>query len=69
MSGWERGPSSGLDLGSQTNKKDFFSYGLKVTAMTCAWTITKASEVLTGAAIRLCSGGGQTQTEAIGHLL
>lgn len=23
MSGWERGPSSGQDLGSQTNKKRF----------------------------------------------
>lgn len=39
---WKPGPSTGLDLASQTHKRDFFSCELKVTTIVWLdWNIKK----------------------------
>lgn len=52
---WERVPSVGLDLASQTNKRDFFSYGLKAT--TTVRPDRNVKKLLREQLIRLCFGG------------
>lgn len=52
---WEHVPSVGLDLASQTHKRDFFSYGLKATAT--VWRDRNVKKRLREKLIRLCSGG------------
>ena len=49
----------GLDLAFWANKRDFFSYGRKVTTIVqLDWSIKKATEVLTGEQLIWLGFGG-----------